>query len=168
MQRTKKQSKRKPANPQSGKGIPRRRQRKPSKSTDATLDFLEDVQYSIDFLTAILLLTGQLVTTGIFLVPDGLAFASSGDVFGFPRVEGRTPALSVDLDFIDVVSALLLILGQVRVLGPYLSGSGLFIVYSGQIFGYKSIPAAKVPASEKSKLFGQVIQEMALNSLEDG
>lgn len=165
MQRTKRRPARKLSGLRTNRGT-RRQVRKQIKA-DSTVDLLEDVQYSIDVLIAILLLTGQLTTTGIFVVPGGLAFSASGDVFGFPRVEGRSAALSLDLDFIDVVSALLLIIGQIRVQGPYVSGSGLFIVYSGPIFGYKSVPAIKQPASAKSTLFGQMIREIVLDSLDD-
>lgn len=38
---------------------------------------LETIQYSIDFITAILLLTGRITTTGIFVVPEGFYLAAT-------------------------------------------------------------------------------------------
>lgn len=137
-----------------------------SKQKDVAVNTLENIQSSIDFLIAILLLSGQITTTGLFIVPEGLAFSTSGDVFGFTRNKGKSEALSLDMDFIDVVSALLLILGQIRVQGPYFAGTGLFVVYSGPIFGYKSVPGIITKPSPKALALGQVMREMILERLE--
>jgi len=133
----------------------------------AFLNTLSNTQFAIEVFIAILLLTGQISTTGVFIVPEGLALSASGGIFGFPGLRGRSPELSTDLDFLSVISALLLIYGQVRVLGPYVSGSGLFIVYSGEIFGYKSIPAVTNKFPKKHELLGQIITEEMLSRLRD-
>lgn len=155
-----------PRNSNNNAKVGAKRKKKVNNQSDAVVDALEDVQYSIDILTAILLLTGQITTTGIFVVPDGIAFAATGDIFGPPRNDGRTKALSLDIDFIDVVSAILLILGQVRVQGPYFSGVGLVIVYSGPIFGYKSVPVIITKPTPQALMFGQVLREMVIDRLD--
>lgn len=52
---------------------------------------LEPIRYSIDFVTAILLLMGQITTSGIFVVPDGFYLAATGEILGGVRLTGHTP-----------------------------------------------------------------------------
>ncbi|WDL96055.1 hypothetical protein [Alicyclobacillus sp. ALC3] len=100
---------------------------------------LEAIQYSIDFVTAILLLTGRITTTGIFVVPEGFYLSATGPILGGTVSRGKTQALSYAFGMINVLSALLLILNVIRVTGPYITSRRAFIVFSGELFGIKEI-----------------------------
>ena len=51
---------------------------------------LQGIQYSVDFVTAMLLLTGQITTSGIFVVPEGFYLASTGEILGGVRLMGQS------------------------------------------------------------------------------
>lgn len=103
---------------------------------------LQAIQYSIDFVTAILLLTGQITTSGIFVIPEGFFLSATGPVLGGASFEGQTEILSVGLRTINVLSAILLILNVLRVTGPYVTSGRVYLVFSGEIFGIKEIVGA--------------------------
>ena len=100
---------------------------------------LAALQYSIDFVTAILLLSGQLTTAGIFVVPEGFFLGATGPVLGGELYEGKTDEAAAAMKSISVVSAILLILNVIRVTGIYVTSGRAFIVFSGEIFGIKEI-----------------------------
>lgn len=100
---------------------------------------IEALQYSIDFVTAILLLTGRITTTGIFVVPEGFFLSATGPILGGSNFEGKTIQTAMGLRTINLVSAILLILNVIRVTGPYITSGRAFVVFSGEIFGIKEI-----------------------------
>ena len=100
---------------------------------------VEAVQYSIDFVTAILLLTGRITTSGIFVVPEGFFLAATGPILGGDNLEGKTVQTALGLRAVNLVSAILLILNVIRVTGPYISSQRALIIFSGEIFGIKEI-----------------------------
>lgn len=51
---------------------------------------VEALQYSIDFVTAIMLLTGRITTAGIFVVPEGFFLSATGPILGGDTFEGKT------------------------------------------------------------------------------
>ncbi|RIV26439.1 hypothetical protein D2Q93_04530 [Alicyclobacillaceae bacterium I2511] len=103
---------------------------------------MEALQYSIDFVTAILLLTGHITTSGIFVVPEGFFLSATGPILGGDNFEGKTTQTSIGLRTINLVSAILLILNVIRVTGPYITSRRAFVVFSGEIFGIKEIAGA--------------------------
>lgn len=109
------------------------------------------IQYSVDFITAILLFIGQITTTGIFAVPEGFYLALTGPVFGGVASEGINPRFNVALGFVDKIVAILLVLNIVRVTGPYITSGRFFLVVSGEIFGIKEI-AGTAPLSQMKRL----------------
>ncbi len=110
------------------------------KSTDGRArNLLATTQYSIDIVTAVLLLTGQITTTGIFFVPEGFYLGSTGPILGGVRSTGQSGSASVILDVVDVFAGLLLIMNALRVTGPYITSQRVFVVFSGPIFGIKQI-----------------------------
>lgn len=122
---------------------------------------LQTVQYSIDFLTATLLLTGQITTSGIYIVPGGFFLAGTGPIIGGDRMKGISTPAKWGLDAIDVINALLLIIGQVRVSGPFFTSGRVYIVWTGDIFG---LERAKVinPASETRQSLRQFIKKQMI------
>lgn len=100
---------------------------------------LATTQYSIDIVTAVLLLTGQITTTGIFFVPEGFYLGATGPLLGGVRSTGRAASAGVILDAVDVLSALLLIMNAVRVTGPYITSQRVFVVFSGPVFGIRQL-----------------------------
>lgn len=104
-----------------------------------TRDLLATTQYSIDIIAAILLLTGQITTTGIFLVPEGFYLGATGPILGGVRSTGQSGSAGVILDVVDVLSAVLLIMNAIRVTGPYITSHRFFLVFSGPLFGIKDI-----------------------------
>jgi hypothetical protein len=108
------------------------------------------LQYSIDFVMAILLLTGQITNFGIFVVPEGFFLGATGPVFGGDLFEGKSVKVSVGLRAVDVIVAILLILNVLRVTGTYVTSGRAVIVFSGEIFGIKDI-AGVVGADEMDK-----------------
>lgn len=108
---------------------------------------LQSIQYSVDFVTAILLLTGQITTSGLFIVPEGFYLASTGEILGGVRLTGQTSGAVGILRLVDIIAALLLVVNAVRVTGPYITSGRAFIVFSGEIFGVKEI-AGVVPVQD--------------------
>ena len=112
---------------------------KQSSADMRTRNLLASTQYSIDIITAILLLTGQITTTGIFFVPEGFYLGSTGPILGGVRSTGQSGSASVILDVVDVLAAVLLIMNVIRVTGPYITSNRFFLVFSGPLFGIKEI-----------------------------
>ncbi|QQE79659.1 hypothetical protein [Alicyclobacillus sp. SO9] len=104
-----------------------------------TRNGLVALQYSIDFFIAILLLTGAISTSGIFVVPEGFFLAATGPVFGSDLFEGKSAETSIGLRAVNVIVAILLILNVIRVTGPYITSQRAIIVFSGEIFGINEI-----------------------------
>ena len=103
------------------------------------------IRYGIDLVTAVLLLTGQITTTGIFVVPEGFYLAASGPIFGGVRSTGTSTPATVVLSAVDALVAVLLILQAIRDTGVYITSQRFFIVFSGPIFGIKEVVGAVSP-----------------------
>lgn len=123
---------------------------------------LRGVQYSVDFLTAILLLTGQITTVGVYIVSNGFLLAATGPIIGGNRMKGQSKTASIGLDAIDVINALLLIVGQVQVTGPYITSGRVYIVWTGEIFGLETTEVT-TPAVEERRALAQYIKKRMLH-----
>jgi hypothetical protein len=93
---------------------------------------------SLDILTAVLLLTGQLKITSVFLTSDSFGLSLAGPITGF-ATEAKTPSAELVLDALDVITALLLITDQINVVGPFIGSRTISIVVSGPPFGYTKL-----------------------------
>ncbi len=113
--------------------------------TNSSGQIIGSVRHGIDLVTAVLLLTGQITTTGIFVVPEGFYLASGGPIFGGVRSSGTSAPATVVLSAVDVLAAVLLILQAIRVTGVYITSQRFFIVFSGPIFGIKEVVGAVSP-----------------------
>lgn len=109
---------------------------------------------AIDIWTAILLLTGQITVGGVFISSGAIWFSLLGPILGNVRYEGREPGGDVLLDGIDVITAFLLILGQITNTGPWITSGRFNLVVTGPIFGYKNIPVPiNFSKNKKAKMF---------------
>ncbi len=93
---------------------------------------------SLDILTAVFLLTGQLKITSVFLTSESFGLSLSGPITGF-AIEAKTPSAELALDALDVITALLLITDQINVVGPFIGSRTISIVVSGPPFGYAKL-----------------------------
>ena len=75
---------------------------------------LQSIQYSVDFVTATLLLTGQITTSGIFVVPEVCYLASTGEILGGVWLKGQTSGAVGILRLVDIIATLLLVVNAVR------------------------------------------------------
>jgi hypothetical protein len=110
------------------------------KSPNERKTFISGIGQSIDIVAAILLLTGQITVTGAFVSPNGFWLSMTGPVFGGVRLTGKNVVSDAVLDAVDIVTALLLILGLITVSGPWISSSSFNLTVSGPIFGVTSVP----------------------------
>lgn len=95
---------------------------------------------AIDIWSAVLLLTGQITVGGVFLASGAIWFSLSGPILGSVRTEGKSPNSNVIVDGIDIITAFLLILGQITNTGPWISSSHFNLVVSGPAFGNNNVP----------------------------
>ena len=127
---------------------------------------LRSIQYSIDFVTAILLLTGQITVGGIFVVPEGFYLSATGEILGGVRVTGRNEGGTGVLRMVNVITALLLIVNAIRVTGPYVTSGRVFLVFGGPIFGIKEVAGVANVEDMNQGVAGQLreyLRESVLN-----
>lgn len=105
---------------------------------------------AVDIWLAILLLTGQLTVGGVFFSSGAIWFSLQGPILGNVRIEGKTQAANAFADGIDVITAILLILGQLTNTGPWISSGFFNFVVSGPAFGLTAVPVP-VNSSKPSK-----------------
>lgn len=113
---------------------------KRKKRKNQGVEFIAAAQRAIDIWIAILLLTGQLTVGGVFVSYGAFWFSLIGPIFGNIRIEGKTTNANVVVDAIDIITALLLILGQLTNTGPWLSSGRFNMVVTGPAFGYDDVP----------------------------
>lgn len=95
---------------------------------------IQFVYRGLDQFSAILLLTGQITIGGVFIAPGDFALSLSGPFTG-SGVEGKDEKTSLVLDALDIITAVLLIIGQINVIGTYITAERFTIVVSGVPFG---------------------------------
>lgn len=105
--------------------------------------------------TAILLLTGQITIGGVFLAPGDFALSLSGPFTGSGSV-GKTDRDNMILDGLDVITAFLLILDQVQVIGAYVTAGRFTIVVGGPFFGGSATEAYTPTAKGFFRDFGSL------------
>ncbi|TCP55739.1 hypothetical protein EV586_103393 [Tumebacillus sp. BK434] len=121
---------------------------------------------SIDVITVVLLLSGQINISGVFFFKGGgFSLSFAGPITGGLRAQGvpEVPASNTGLDLISVAAALLLILDQINVTGTLLTQGGYTIVLSGPLFG-ESKRVAYVP---QTRQFVNDLKRHALRSLQN-
>ncbi|QQE79692.1 hypothetical protein [Alicyclobacillus sp. SO9] len=107
--------------------------------THSSRNGLVALQYSIDFVMAILLLIGRITTSGIFVVPEGFFLGATVPIYGGDLFEGKSEEMQLRMRVVNVITAILLILNVIRVTGTYVSSGRQIIGFSGEIIGIKDI-----------------------------
>ncbi|MCF8567237.1 hypothetical protein LLE49_21175 [Alicyclobacillus tolerans] len=120
---------------------------------------------AIDIWSAILLLTGQVTVGGVFISSGAIWLSLTGPIFGGDRLNGKSVGANAVIDLIDVVTALLLILGQITNTGPWISSGRLNFVVSGPAFGNPNVPVAANPSetSERALLFFDEFRQVMIH-----
>ena len=100
------------------------------------LQLVASLQRTIDIITAILLLTGQITIVGIFITSGGFSVTLSGPLLGGSRSKGlkESPALDLTVDLIDIIIAILLIKDDIRVVTLGIAPGTFSLNVSGPIF----------------------------------
>lgn len=120
-----------------------------AQSSSQNIQMPAGVFQALDFSVAVLLLTGQITTSGVFIMPDAISVSCSGPIFGGNRLQGRNKVSQIALDGIDVLLALLLILGEVTIIGPWVGYQVLSIVVGGPPFHFKRRDNRSSPRAEE-------------------
>lgn len=95
----------------------------------------------LEIITILLLLTGQITIGGVIVTSDGFSLSLSGPFTGRRVVVGKTEQAQVIHYGLDVITALLLILGEINVIGTLIAGGRFTIVVTGPPFGMQKIEA---------------------------
>ena len=110
-------------------------------------DIVQAVYRGLDLFTAVLLLTDQIRIGAVFVTHEGFGLSLSGPFTG-SGAEPRTPQAELVLDGLDVVTALLLVLDQIHVIGSFITVNRATIVVSGPPFGQPDTAAYFPHSSE--------------------
>ena len=100
--------------------------------------YLRTIYQTIDITTAVLLLTGQITIRSIIFTSGGeTRLTVAGPIFGIERTEARpqVPGAGAVIDGLDVILALLIILGQMQVSGLFISQQRFTLQISGPALG---------------------------------
>ncbi|MFB5192575.1 hypothetical protein [Alicyclobacillus fastidiosus] len=123
---------------------------------------------AIDIWIAILILTGQITVGGVFVSSGAIWFSLIGPILGYHKIEGKSPNASVVLDGIDVITAFLLILGQLTHCGPWISSRHFNFVVSGPAFGNTAVPVPINPSKinkTANDFFGDFTHQILIREL---
>jgi hypothetical protein len=101
----------------------------------------------LDVATVLLLLTGQITIGGVFIAPGGFALSLSGPITGSGAV-GKTAQAKLVLDGLDILTALLLVIDEINVIGTYITAGRFTIVVGGPPFGLDKTEAYAPTALE--------------------
>lgn len=105
-----------------------------SQNLNSEIDVVRIVYLGIDLLTTLLLLTGQIGIGAVFITHDSFGLSLSGPFTGSGS-KPRTPQAELVLDELNVITALLILLDQIHVIGSFLTVGRYTLVVSGPPFG---------------------------------
>ncbi|WP_206832518.1 hypothetical protein [Alicyclobacillus fructus] len=126
------------------------------RSQKAKHDPAKPIHRTLGIGTAILLLTRQITVGGVFISPGSFSLSLSGFFTG-SGAEGRSDADQRLLDVIDFVTALLLIVNELQVIGTYITTGRFTIVVSGPLFGSEPVEGYTPTAREFARDFGSLV-----------
>ncbi len=129
---------------------------------------MDVVHETLDILSAILLITGQISISGVFIQPDGFSLSLSGPITGGGAVvkQHEQKAQPV-LNGLNILTAVLLLLRQIQVVGTYITAGRFTIVLSGPAFGakwLKAVPQVAIKRAFFADYTRLVLQKAGLNS----
>lgn len=108
---------------------------------------VQSIHRGMDVASAILLLTGQITIGGVFIAPEEFGLSLSGPFTGSGAI-GTTPNAQLIQDGLDVIAALLLIIGEFDVIGTYITANRFTIVIGGPPIGVAKT-VAYVPSTRE-------------------
>ncbi|MBS4223083.1 hypothetical protein [Lederbergia citrea] len=113
---------------------------------------VQALYWDINIVTAALLLTGQLSMDGVFFEAGGIAIPLSGPITGGYHIEGKSGSRvgNLVIDIVDIIIAILLIIGQISIRSTIFSSGRAAVVVSGPIFG---LPKTEVDLRMKEHFF---------------
>lgn len=132
--------------------VKKRKSRQTKTAAGIILRFLE-------IITIILLLTGQITIGGVFITPEGFSLSLSGPLTGRRVVIGKTEQAQVIHYGLDVITALLLILGEINVIGTLIASGRFTIVVGGPPFGLEKVEAYVPKTMEFFEDYGGMVYE---------
>lgn len=99
---------------------------------------INSIIQGIDITAAVLLLTGQITIRSVIFVSGGsFRLSLSGPILGTPRSQPKPGSAGAPfvLDAADVITAFLLILGEIGVVGLFIESQRLSLLVTGPPFG---------------------------------
>ncbi|MCL6487642.1 MAG: hypothetical protein K6T76_01690 [Alicyclobacillus mali] len=123
---------------------------------EAKLDVAKPIHRAIGIGTAILLLMRQITVGGVFISPGNISLSLSGFFTG-SGADGKNEVDKRLLDAIDFVTALLLIVNELQVIGTYLTAGRFTIVVSGPLFGSEVVAGYTPTAREFARDFSSLV-----------
>ncbi|MGG3889798.1 hypothetical protein [Metabacillus fastidiosus] len=117
------------------------------------------IQKYINYIIAILLLTGQLTITGVFVKSDGISISLGGPIIGSDRTVAKRGNRTVNLliEVIDVILALLIFTDQIGISSIVISSEKFFINVTGPIFSEPRVVVSAPAVRENIKAFNQIV-----------
>ncbi|RIV17285.1 hypothetical protein D2Q93_15570 [Alicyclobacillaceae bacterium I2511] len=138
---------------------------------NSKLRVVQALYVGVDLTMAVLLLTGQLTAVGVFILPEGIELSVTGPMFGGNRLVGRSMAATSTIAAIDLALALLLILGQLRFVGTYVSSRSLFLIITGPPLGITNLPVVTLPGNRAVQAYrefrSRVVQTLVSDRLQE-
>ncbi|MED4402643.1 hypothetical protein [Metabacillus fastidiosus] len=119
------------------------------------------LQKYINYIIAILLLTGQLTITGVFVKSGGISFSLGGPIIGSDRIEARQGKKTVNLliGVIDIILALLLLAEQIGISSVVISAQKFFINVTGPILGEPKVGVTAPILQGNVRALNQIVPE---------
>ncbi|MGG3858167.1 hypothetical protein ABET41_09400 [Metabacillus fastidiosus] len=119
------------------------------------------LQKYINYIIAILLLTGQLTITGVFVRAGAISLSLGGPIIGSDRIQARRGKKTVNLliGVIDVIIALLILAEQIGIVSVVISSEKFFLNVTGPIFGESRVVASAPVLHENVKALNQIVPD---------
>jgi len=102
------------------------------------------VHYGVDLVTAALILTRQIMPSGLFVVPQGFLLSFTGPILGGADITSDQAGGQFILAGLEVVTAVFLIAQVFSTAGTYVTSHRSSIVVAGTLFGTRP-PVANLP-----------------------
>ncbi|PLT32074.1 hypothetical protein [Bacillus sp. V5-8f] len=132
------------------------------KQLQQNLEIVSTIHRKINIITASLIITGQITILRMYIEPGGFGFTLGGPLTGRIRLEGKhgNEALSLILDIVDIILAILLLIDEIEVNGVFLSsGGGFSFNVTGPIFGGPKIDPTLPDISKVKETFHWIVSE---------
>ncbi|WP_338472119.1 hypothetical protein R4Z10_05060 [Niallia sp. XMNu-256] len=115
---------------------------------------IASIQRDLNLTIAFLILSGQLTIRGVIVTSGGFTISLSGPIIGGARTEAKSGEVAINtlIDTIDVITSILLILDEIRLIGVLVGPGRLSLTVSGPIFG-EPLNKPSLPIERESYYF---------------